>query len=42
MQPELYGQPEEKGIEWVRNPAWMKQVKELRAKAQAIQRPRNQ
>jgi hypothetical protein len=36
IQPELYGQPEEKGIEWVRNPAWMKQVKELRAKAHAI------
>lgn len=35
IQPELYGQPEEKGIEWVRNPEWRKQMKEMRAKQQA-------
>jgi hypothetical protein len=32
IHPELYGAPEEKGIEWARNPAWMLQVQELRAK----------
>jgi hypothetical protein len=29
IHPDLYGAPEEKGIEWARNPAWMQQVKEL-------------
>jgi trimeric autotransporter adhesin len=32
IHPELYGAPEEKGVEWVRNPDWMKQIKEMRAK----------
>ena len=32
IHPELYGQPEEKQIEFARNPAWMRQVKELKAK----------
>jgi hypothetical protein len=30
IHPELYGAPEEKGIEWARNPKWMQQVKQLR------------
>ena len=32
IQPELYGQPEEKQIEWARNPQMMKQIKEMRAR----------
>jgi len=32
IHPELYGAPEEKSIEWARNPAWRMQVQELRAK----------
>ncbi|MGC1295275.1 MAG: hypothetical protein WA869_09550, partial [Alloacidobacterium sp.] len=35
IHPELYGAPEEKGIEWARNPAWMQHVKGLRAKESA-------
>jgi hypothetical protein len=31
IHPELFGAPEEKGIEWARNPVWMHHVKELRA-----------
>jgi len=30
IHPELYGAPEEKSVEWARNPAWMQQVKDLR------------
>ena len=32
IHPELYGAPAEKSIEWARNPAWMLQAQELRAK----------
>jgi len=32
IHPELFGAPQERGIEWARNPAWMQHVKELRAK----------
>jgi len=35
IHPELFGAPEEKGIEWARNTAWMKQVKELRTRESA-------
>jgi hypothetical protein len=31
IHPELYGAPEEKQIEWARNPEWMRQLKNLRA-----------
>ena len=34
LQPELYGAPEEKGIEWARYPQMMKRMKEQRAKPQ--------
>jgi hypothetical protein len=34
IHPELYGAPEEKGIEWARHPAMMKRMKERRAKPQ--------
>jgi hypothetical protein len=33
LQPNLFGQPEEKGVEWARHPALMKQVKAMREKA---------
>jgi hypothetical protein len=33
LQPELYGQPEERGIEWARNPEMMKERKEARERA---------
>jgi hypothetical protein len=33
--PELYGQPEEKGLEWARNPELMRQLKQQREKEQA-------
>jgi hypothetical protein len=32
IHPELYGAPEEKGIEWARNPRWMQQAKDQRTK----------
>jgi hypothetical protein len=32
IHPELYGAPEEKGIEWARNPAWMRQAKQIGVK----------
>jgi hypothetical protein len=32
LHPELFGAPEEKGVEWVRNLARMRHVKELRTK----------
>ena len=32
IQPELYGQPEEKQIEWARHPQTMKQIKDVRAR----------
>lgn len=35
LHPELYGQPEEKGVEWTRNPEMMRQLKQQREKAQA-------
>jgi trimeric autotransporter adhesin len=35
IHPELYGAPEEKGMEWARNPQLMKQRKEMREKQQA-------
>lgn len=31
IHPELFGAPEEKGIEWARNPAWMRQAQKVRA-----------
>jgi trimeric autotransporter adhesin len=34
LHPELYGQPEEKGVEWVRNPESMRQLKQQREKAE--------
>jgi hypothetical protein len=33
--PALYGQPEEKGLEWARNPGLMRQLKQQREKEQA-------
>ena len=30
LHPELFGQPEEKGVEWARNPEQMKQLQKLR------------
>jgi hypothetical protein len=33
--PAVYGQPEEKGVEWARNPRWMAQVKATRARQAA-------
>jgi len=33
LHPELYGAPEEKGVEWARHPEMMQRVKEMRAKA---------
>jgi trimeric autotransporter adhesin len=33
--PAVYGQPEEKGVEWARNPRWMAQVKAMRARQAA-------
>jgi len=32
IHPDLYGAPEEKGIEWERHPGMMKRMKELREK----------
>lgn len=32
IRPELYGQPDEKQIEWARHPRLMKQIKEVRAR----------
>ena len=34
LHPEVFGQPEEKGIEWVRQPEMMKRLKEQREKAE--------
>jgi len=30
LHPEPYGQPEERGVEWLRNPEMMKKVKKAR------------
>ncbi len=35
LRPELFGQPEEKGIEWARNPEMMKRMKSEREQQQA-------
>lgn len=35
LHPEVHGQPEEKGVEWARNPELMRQLKQQREKAQA-------
>lgn len=35
LHPEVHGQPEEKGVEWARNPELMRQLKAQREKAQA-------
>jgi hypothetical protein len=35
IHPQLFGAPEEQGIEWARNAGWMKHVKELRARESA-------
>jgi hypothetical protein len=37
IHPELYGAPEEKQVEWARNPEWMRSIKELRAKRNSSQ-----
>lgn len=37
IHPELYGAPEEKQVEWARNPEWMRSIKELRAKRTSSQ-----
>jgi hypothetical protein len=34
IHPELFGAPEEKGIEWARHPEMMKRIKEMRAVAE--------
>jgi hypothetical protein len=40
LYPELFDQPEEKGIEWARQPTMMKQMKEAREQRQAeLERP---
>jgi trimeric autotransporter adhesin len=36
VRPELFGQPEEKGMEWARHPEMMKQVKTRREKQMAL------
>ena len=33
LSPEAYGQPEERGVEWTRDPEMMQRVKEAREKA---------
>jgi len=35
IHPELYGAPEERGIEWLRHPAFMKHAKQVRIKQRA-------
>jgi hypothetical protein len=37
IHPELYGAPEQAGVEWARHPAWMKHVKEAKMKHLAVQ-----
>jgi len=32
IHPELYGEAEEKGVQWARNPDWMRRIKDIRAK----------
>jgi hypothetical protein len=39
LHPELFGQPEERGVEWARRPEFMKQMKEQRGKALAQRKP---
>jgi hypothetical protein len=39
IHPELYSAPEEKQIEWARNPEWMRTIKEMRAKQHSSPRP---
>ena len=39
LHPESYGQPEEKGIEWARNPEMMQQMKEEKEKSVESQEP---
>jgi hypothetical protein len=40
IHPEFYGEPEERGIEWIRHPAFMKHVKETRMKQWAARERR--
>jgi hypothetical protein len=41
LNPEAYGQPEERGLEWVRNPELMRQMKERRIEAEQKHKPNN-
>jgi hypothetical protein len=34
LSPEAYDQPEERGVEWARNPTMMQQLKQQRAEAE--------
>jgi hypothetical protein len=34
LQPELYDQPEERGVEWARNPEMMRKLKQQRPETQ--------
>jgi trimeric autotransporter adhesin len=36
VHPKFYGAPEEKQIEWARNPAWMRSIKQLKAKSNQV------
>ena len=38
LHPELFNQPEEKGIEWANHPEAMKQLKQLRERAAELQK----
>ncbi|HEV8482314.1 MAG TPA: hypothetical protein VGV87_02040, partial [Blastocatellia bacterium] len=38
LQPELYGHPEERGVEWVRNPEMMQQLKHQRHNSQQAEK----
>ncbi|MGH8003115.1 MAG: hypothetical protein ACRECJ_00105, partial [Limisphaerales bacterium] len=38
LHPELFGQPEEKGVEWAHRPEMMKEMKERRLQAEKEQK----
>ena len=38
LHPDLFGQPEEKGVEWATHPEMMKEMKERRIKAEKEQK----
>jgi hypothetical protein len=42
LQPELYDQPEERGVEWARNPELMQKLKQQRLEAQRAEKQRKE